>query len=253
MEVVITTTKLDHSSVPYYEQFKQEYKRMRPYARHLCCDQLHLDYKSDLERYASQLKLTLSDEDFERVPPIKFFTDRQFTLEDTSDVLKEQISYIEQRNKYGYYNIVAYINNIIYGSIFAHYDSNYPDRIKIQAISKFPIPSIFSVLFPNQERRLPRLNDLLQPAIACLAQQLSATYIYSTPIASSSQYTILQKYYGFERVDDEYHPECFNFTPWYTYRRTVNSLVTTNNQRFIIALKDVSIQKERKPKYDFNF
>jgi len=73
------------------------------------------------------------------------------------------------------------------------------EEVVIQGISKFLIPSLFSFLYPEEEKYLPRLNTLLQSAVESLCMKLKVKRIYVAPVGKQGK--ILQEHYGYKKVD----------------------------------------------------
>jgi hypothetical protein len=74
----------------------------------------------------------------------------------------------------------------------------------IQGISKFYIPGMFSLFYPELSAQLPKLNSLLIPAVVTLAKSLGVSRIIVKPIGIQTD--ILLKHYGFEYIDDDSAP-----------------------------------------------
>jgi hypothetical protein len=162
---------------------------------------------------------------FDQDPFIKFgqdvfginnFTDktipdfkRKSTFREPSMSIKnlqeEQHVYLEtcsSENECQMWLTVATINNQPYGCIFSFYRPGYD--FMIQGISKFYIPGMFSFFYPEISNQLPKLNNLLIPAIESLAKKVGASRIVVRPIGN--QGSILSKHYGFEHIDDDRTP-----------------------------------------------
>ncbi len=92
----------------------------------------------------------------------------------------------------------ARINNIPYGGIYAFYQSKYPEYLFIQGISKFAIPYLSDILFPENTAILPKLNSILQVSIESLAKKLNVKKIYVKPVGK--QGNILNKHYGYAKT-----------------------------------------------------
>ena len=130
--------------------------------------------------------------------------------------LDEKLSSIEGCETYF---IEAHLNGHLYGGIFAFYHGDYPDRIMIQGIVKYVTPTLFELLFPKHQKELVKLNSILAAPIETLARRLGAKYIYVRPIGK--QGSILERFYGYKRTNDEYYPpdcnvaEGFSVDPFY--------------------------------------
>lgn len=96
--------------------------------------------------------------------------------------------------------IAASLNDVPYGAIFAFQNIRNPDDLMMQGIAKFPIPGIFSLMYPDSVANFPKLNSLLIPAVEKLATSLNVKRIIVAPVGKQDQ--ILQKYYGFKLVND---------------------------------------------------
>jgi len=96
--------------------------------------------------------------------------------------------------------IAASLNDVPYGAIFVFQNINNPDDVMMQGIAKFPIPGIFSLMYPDLVANLPKLNSLLIPAVEKLASNLNAKRIIVAPVGKQDE--ILQKYYGFKRINN---------------------------------------------------
>lgn len=137
----------------------------------------------------------------------------------TRDLLEEQDIYLNSIKTYTdngetitrprwydcqVYYIVAYLNEVEYGSIFAFWNEDQPDIVFIQAITKFLIPTLISLSVPKSNKLLPKLNEMLDLSIKLLAKRLGAKRILVAPIGK--QGAILEKYYGYRRTEEQYFP-----------------------------------------------
>lgn len=119
-------------------------------------------------------------------------------------LLGEQIQYLDDDKSCETYFIYCLLNGQYYGGIFAFWNSNRPNILFIQAITKFVIPTLLQIFYPRADKMLPRLNSLLDPSITSLARRLGATTIQVIPI--ENQGSILEKYYGYKKTNDVYFP-----------------------------------------------
>lgn len=74
----------------------------------------------------------------------------------------------------------------------------------IQGITKFLVPSLIALFYPEKEARLPRLNSILAPAIETVARSVGAKQIYVAPIGN--QGNILVKHYGYHKTTNIIYP-----------------------------------------------
>jgi len=100
--------------------------------------------------------------------------------------------------------ITAEINRQLYGGVFVFWNHNYPNHVMIQGISKYLAPSLLTLFYPEQERRLPRLNSILASAIETVARSVGANQIYVAPIGN--QGTILKTHYGYHEAYNIIYP-----------------------------------------------
>lgn len=99
---------------------------------------------------------------------------------------------------------VAKLNQHLHGGVFVFWNPRYPNHVVMQGISKFLIPSLLSLLYPDQESRLIRLNSMLQPAVETVAHNVGAKQIYVAPIGKQGE--ILKKYYGYHITSKMMYP-----------------------------------------------
>lgn len=120
-------------------------------------------------------------------------------------LLGEQIGYFEIDDpQCKIFYIMASINHQYYGGIFVFWNEQRPDIIFIQGITKFLVPSLVSILAPEYDKILPRLNTVLSAAIETCAKMLGADKIMTVPIGR--QGSILEKHYGYKKTDTVYYP-----------------------------------------------
>ena len=114
----------------------------------------------------------------------------------------EQTTYLTQKDLLcDIYVITCKIDDQPYGAVFAFSNKDSDDLI-IQGISKFAVPSIFSLMYPEKTSTMPRLNSILIPEVELLAKKLKKKRIIVDPFGHQGD--ILQKNYGFvpiERVE----------------------------------------------------
>lgn len=125
----------------------------------------------------------------------------------TRDILREQIDYIldgKEDQTCQIYFIVSLINQIPYGGVFVFYNSAYPDSVVMQGITKFLIPGLFALLYPDESQLLPKLNSILQPHVETLAKSLGANRIYVAPVGR--QGSILEKNYDYKKISKFKYP-----------------------------------------------
>ena len=118
----------------------------------------------------------------------------------TYRILKEQRKYCHPDNV-NHCNIqflYTRLNGYLYGGTFVFYHLEHPDYVVMQGISKFFIPTLFALLYPELESKLPRLNSILQGMVEELTIKISATKIYVAPIGKQGD--ILEKYYGYQKT-----------------------------------------------------
>jgi hypothetical protein len=98
--------------------------------------------------------------------------------------------------------LVATINDVPYGAIFAFYNPLQPNDLMIQGISKFLVPNMYAILYPDT--KFPRLNDLLVPEIEQLAKHVGVSRIIVDPIGKQGQ--ILERFFGFHPIEPQELP-----------------------------------------------
>jgi hypothetical protein len=101
------------------------------------------------------------------------------------------------------YFIYSVIDSHYNGGMFAFWNSDRPDDMFIQGISKSLIYTLHS-LFAPKTTPFPSLNSLLQPSIEKLARELGAKRIIVAPIGKQGE--ILTRYYGYTQTRDIYFP-----------------------------------------------
>lgn len=130
------------------------------------------------------------------------------TLLNIRNLLSEQLGYIynstEEKDKCGVSFICSRINGIPYGGIFMFWDEEDPSYVVIQGICKFITPSLISLLDQENSKKLPRLNDLLNPVIEQTARTIGAKIIYVAPIGKQGK--ILEKYFGYNATNYMKYP-----------------------------------------------
>jgi hypothetical protein len=125
------------------------------------------------------------------------------------NIVYEQLWYIHKfgPNCRAWY-ILALHNKNPLGGICAFYNPNYEGHTKgssyimIQAITKYTVPFLMSVLDEDYANSLPKVNAVLEPAIEYLAKSLKVDYIYVHPIGTQGR--ILQQRYGYKKLPSEY-------------------------------------------------
>lgn len=147
------------------------------------------------------LNLDISPED--RYHPTEEIINSLFSLH---SILSEQIDYTwkERELDCHVWFITSAINGYLYGGIFVFWNSQYPDYVVIQGIAKFFIPGLFSILYPEYNNLLPKLNSLLLPHIEMVATNVEATKIYVAPVGIQGR--ILEQHYGFKRSSGFKYP-----------------------------------------------
>ena len=133
------------------------------------------------------------------------------TLTGVLEILKLQKIHFENKYRTDVNNgscriflVEALFGSILYGSVFAFYNSErkigLPEHegLMIEGITKFPIPTITQILFPELTKDIPKLNSLLIPRVEEIVESLGIRTVYVIPLLR--QQRILLKYYGFLRV-----------------------------------------------------
>lgn len=131
------------------------------------------------------------------------------TMNIINNMIDEQFAYINNPDKdcLTYYVNVT-INDYQYGGVFVFYNSKLKEPqsndtyIFLQGIVKYTIPYLTGLLFPNINKELPRLNEIVNIAIQSMTKSLNTPYIYVKPI--HKQFNILKKYYGYKELDVKY-------------------------------------------------
>lgn len=93
------------------------------------------------------------------------------------------------------------IDNNIYGGIFAFWNGSIPNNILIQGIAKRLIPALVSLLLPEYNKFIPKLNTVLESGIESLARRIGSTTIYVIPIGKQGK--ILENHYGYKKIKKE--------------------------------------------------
>lgn len=127
-------------------------------------------------------------------------------LLDYRNIVFEQLEYTtaDEKNCQVWVLYAIFENKYYYGSIFAFYNSKNPDVLLIQGISKGITPILFSILFPEKSKNLPKLNSLFDEPLEKLARELGVKRIVVAPIGKQGD--ILEKHYGFRRVPTIEYP-----------------------------------------------
>jgi hypothetical protein len=69
--------------------------------------------------------------------------------------------------------------------------------IMIQAITKYPVITLFEETYPESRNLIPKLNTILDPVIQDVGRNFGAKYIYVDPIGRQGE--LLRKYYGYSK------------------------------------------------------
>lgn len=120
----------------------------------------------------------------------------QQVLNDIKELVNEQRSYLDYESECQKFFILVRYLGIPYGGIFVFYNNNTPELIVIQAITKYAIPTVASLIYPQYNKLFPKLNTILDPVINNIGKQSGAGYIYVNPIGKQGE--ILQQYYGYK-------------------------------------------------------
>jgi hypothetical protein len=108
------------------------------------------------------------------------------------------------------FHIIALINRVPYGSIMLYRDYG-SDTARIQWIFRFPVATMFGLLNPLLQKKLPRLNTILVPAVITLGLGLGIKTIYVAPVGA--QVNILRNTYLFVPSESMIKPCNLNITP----------------------------------------
>lgn len=132
----------------------------------------------------------------------------QKILLNTRNLMLEQYQYlnykIEDEKNCEIFFIASFVNDFIYGGIFVFWNTENPDSLLIQGISKYVEPIMISIFLSDLDKKLPRLNSLLQPAVEALARKLGVGKIFVSPL--KQQGDILVKHYGYKKINKIYFP-----------------------------------------------
>jgi hypothetical protein len=130
-------------------------------------------------------------------------------MQSITSLVNEQKEYAETKSDCMKWFILAMYANKPLGGIFVFYNpktqGHIPESsyIMIQAITKYTIPLFLSLIDGNYKNKLPKVNNILEPAIEYLAKSLNVDYIYVHPVGMQGE--LLQKYYGYKPLPNNYH------------------------------------------------
>lgn len=131
----------------------------------------------------------------------------------TRQILKNQLLILENKRVYKdddkckIYLVEVFSGNSIYGSVMVF---NTPDRtvgmsrhkgLFMENITKFPIPNLCGIIFPELTRDVPKLNTLLIPEVSKITKSLGLKTIYVNPLYRQAK--IIEKYYGFKKIPNK--------------------------------------------------
>lgn len=103
-------------------------------------------------------------------------------------------------------NFIVLINEQPYGSIILYKDKEDSQVARIQWIFRFPIPTMFGIINPSLQKRLPKLNEILIPSVMSEASKQGIKKLYVNPIGA--QLDILQNTYGFVPTSEDMIKPC---------------------------------------------
>lgn len=115
--------------------------------------------------------------------------------ENKNDILRRNIKLHSECN---IWFVMASLDDIPYGGIFVFQNKDNLKDVMIQGISKFTIPYIFSILYPDISTLFPKLNSLLLPVVEEIAHNNGGSRIIVNPIGEQGR--ILEKYYDFYSI-----------------------------------------------------
>jgi hypothetical protein len=128
-------------------------------------------------------------------------------LKDINFILRDQLPALKEGRLCKVWYIDAYHNGFPYGSIEVFYNKGVSAKyVMIQNITKYPIPTLIQMNFPEYNKYMPRLNSVLMEPISTVARDLGADYIYVHPL--EEQAVQLEKHYGFRRTDSLWELPC---------------------------------------------
>jgi hypothetical protein len=90
---------------------------------------------------------------------------------------------------------------LVYYNVFKPMMSDGRKGLVVQDIVKYPIPYLTQLLFPQYGPYIPKLNNIVEPPINAIADELDLDYIFVRPIGS--QGNTLTKHYGYKEIDVE--------------------------------------------------
>jgi len=151
-------------------------------------------------------------------------TKKQFKpFEDIKDILIDQNSHLHNDElSCSLYNINITQDGFDLGGIFCFYNEKEPTLFNgkkcmmIQDITKYTIPMLTQLIYPQFSPNVPKLNTVLETPLNIVAQLLDCDYIIVRPL--ENQEKILIKHYGYVKSGEKFKLPCKTISsgwgPW---------------------------------------
>lgn len=115
--------------------------------------------------------------------------------------------------------VEADMDDVSIGGICIAYNANLEGHtegsryIVIQEITKYTVVTLVSLMFPEYNMYIPKVNDILSTPIDTVARGVDADYIYVAPIGK--QGGILQRYYGYKPLKYNFKMPCRSVSDYF--------------------------------------
>lgn len=133
-------------------------------------------------------------------------------LDTVRQILNIQKEMLSESDPCDMWRIKVIHNGALYGSILVFYKEGLEGHIPgssyvhMQDITKFAIPLLVQLNFPEYGKYMPKLNSILMEPISTIARDLGCSLIYVHPLEDQARQ--LEKFYGFKKTTFKWRLPC---------------------------------------------